>query len=138
MGFLRQMRDMKDMVNAAPGMIEQAQTLGAQAQEMAAAQQAAAQQQAAAAMAAANIGGAPGVSTAKGQLDPIAGVSLEAYARVSKGLAAYNYDQSKAPLVAEQHGISAADWDTATAGWNARITADRSVGAAFNAAYQAI
>ncbi|MDQ8044994.1 MAG: hypothetical protein AAGC46_14680 [Solirubrobacteraceae bacterium] len=136
MGFLRQMKDMKDMVNAAPGMIEQAQTLGAQAQEMAAAQQAAAQQQTAAAVAAANLGGAPGAAGA-GQLAPIAGVSLEAYAKVSKGLAAYGYDQSKAPLVAEQHGISAADWDAAVAGWNARITADRSVGVAFNAAYQA-
>lgn len=136
MGLFKQMKDMKDMVNAAPGMIEHAQTLSAQAQEMGAAQQAAAQQQAAAAMAAANIGGAPAAAGA-GQLEPIAGVTLQQYAMVSKGLAAYGYDQSKAPLVASQHGISAESWDAATAGWSARITADRSVGQAFNAAYQA-
>ena len=41
--MLKRMKDMKDMVNVAPGMIEQAQQLGAQAQQMAAAQQAAAQ-----------------------------------------------------------------------------------------------
>ena len=52
MGFLKQFKDMKEMVVAAPGMIDQAQTLGAQAQQMAAAQQAAADQQLAAANAA--------------------------------------------------------------------------------------
>ena len=32
MGMLKRMKDMKDMVNAAPGMVEQAQQLGAQPQ----------------------------------------------------------------------------------------------------------
>lgn len=44
MGMLKRMKDMKDMANAAPGMVQQAQHLGAQAQ-MAAAHQAAAQAQ---------------------------------------------------------------------------------------------
>ena len=133
MGMFKQFKDLKKTVEAAPGMIEQAQALGAQAQQMAAAQQAAAQQQAAAAMAAtpAGVGAAAG-----GSLDPVAGVTLEQYATVSKGLAAYNYDQSKAVLVASQHGISASDWEAASAGWNARITADPSVASAFNAAYR--
>jgi hypothetical protein len=42
-GMIRRMKDMKDMVNAAPGMVAQAQQLGAQAQQMAAAQQSAMQ-----------------------------------------------------------------------------------------------
>ena len=45
MGIFKQMKDMKDMVNAAPGLVEQAQQMGAQAQQMAAAQRAAAQAQ---------------------------------------------------------------------------------------------
>jgi hypothetical protein len=45
MGMLRRMKDMKDMVNAAPGMIQQAQEMSAQAQQMAMAQQAAMQAQ---------------------------------------------------------------------------------------------
>lgn len=31
MGIFKQMKDMKDMVNAAPGLVEQARQLGAQA-----------------------------------------------------------------------------------------------------------
>jgi hypothetical protein len=136
MGLFKNIKDMNQMVKAAPGMIEQGQALGAQAQQMAAAQQAAAQQQAAQAAAVAAVAG---VSTSgPGQLDPIAGVSLQQYAAVSKGLAAYNYDQTKAPLVASQHGIDAASWETATAGWNGRITNDPSVASAFNTAYRTI
>ncbi len=166
MGFLKQMKDMKKTVEAAPGMIQQAQTLGAQAQQMAAAQQqaagqyggaagiqanpnlpggmdfngigAAAQQQAnVQAQQAAAGAAAVGVDTAGG-LEPIAGVTIEQFAVVAKGLAAYNYDQSKAPLVAEQHGISAEAYEVAAAGWNGRITADPAVAQAFNAAYRAI
>ena len=36
MGMLKRMKDMRDMVNAAPGMVTQPQQLGAQAQQMAA------------------------------------------------------------------------------------------------------
>ena len=38
MGMFKRMKDMKDMIEAAPGMVAQAQQLGAQAQEMAVAQ----------------------------------------------------------------------------------------------------
>ena len=37
MGMFKRMKDMKDMIEAAPGMVVQAQQLGAQAQQMAAA-----------------------------------------------------------------------------------------------------
>jgi hypothetical protein len=68
-------------------------------------------------------------------LEPIAGVSLEQYVDISKGLAAYGYDQSKAVAVAASKGVSAASWEAALAGWNDRIKANRAVGQRFNQLY---
>src|SRR6202021_3824088 len=84
MVFFKQMKDMKDMVNAAPGLVEQAQQMGAQAQQMAAAQQAAAQ-----ARMAQYGGGQPGAfgqqaAPAGPDFEPIDGVTLEQVAPVGK------------------------------------------------------
>jgi hypothetical protein len=135
MGFIKQMKDMKKVVHEAPDMIDQAQAMGKQAQEMQAAQQAAAQaqmeqmqQQQAAASPAAGAASGP-------DFEPIAGVSIEQYAEVSKGLADYNYDQSKAVEIAASKGIAPSDWEQATEGWNARITANPAVAQRFNALY---
>lgn len=68
-------------------------------------------------------------------LEPIAGVSLEQYVDISKGLAAYGYDQSKAVEVAASKGVSAASWEAAVAGWNDRIKANRAIGQRFNQLY---
>jgi hypothetical protein len=92
MGIFKQLKDMKDMVNAAPGLVEQAQQMGAQAQQMAAAQQAAAQ-----ARMAQFGGGQPGAfgqqaAPAGPDFEPIDGVTLEQFAAVGKAVAAYNYD----------------------------------------------
>jgi hypothetical protein len=132
MGFFKQMKDLKKTVEAAPGLIDQAQQLQANAQQQATAQQAAvqAQQQALAAQQAAG----PAVAEA-GDYEPIAGVSLELYAEVSKGLAAYNYDQSKAVEIAASKGVSPDNWQQAMDGWNARITANPAVAQRFNALY---
>lgn len=108
----------------------------AQYQQMAVQQQAAANTQATDALAAATEAGIE--SPAGGSLTPIAGVSLEQFATVSKGLAAHGYDQAKAPLVASQHGISGSDWELASIGWNSRITNDPSIAQAFNTAYRGI
>jgi hypothetical protein len=132
-GIFKRMKDMKDMVEAAPGMVQQARQLGGQAQEYAAAQQAAAQVQM-------NqmTQGLPGAmpNTGAGQ-EPIAGVSIELFAEISKGLAAYGYDQSKAVELAAARGVSADAWAEALDGWNARIAADPSVAQRFNALYRA-
>jgi hypothetical protein len=137
MGLFKQMKDMKKTVEAAPGLIKQAQEMGAQAQQMQAAQQAAAveaQQQALAAQQAAPAPG--GTAVAEGpDYEPIAGVSLDQFAEVSKGLAAYNYDQSKAVEIAASKGISPDSWQQAMDGWNARITANPAVAQKFNALY---
>jgi hypothetical protein len=68
-------------------------------------------------------------------LEPIAGVSLEQYVEISKGLSAYGYDQSKAVEVAASKGVSAASWEAAVAGWNDRIKANRAIGQRFNQLY---
>ena len=134
MGMFKQMKDMKDMMHDAPDRIASAQAMGAQAQELAALQQQqamAAQQQMYAAQPQAT---APTAASADA-LESIAGVSLQQYADISRGLQAYNYDQSKAVEVAAQHGVSAENWAAAVEGWNARMQADRSVGQEFNRLY---
>ncbi len=125
MGIFKQMKDLKQTVAAAPEMIEQAQQLSANAQQMAAQQQAAAQQAASAQQAAA-VGP---------DFEPIAGVSLELYADISKGLAAVNYDQTQAPAIAATKGVSAENWQAAVDGWNARMTSNPAVAKQFNALY---
>ena len=127
MGFLKQMKDMKATVAAAPEMIIQAQQLGANAQQMAAQNQAAfAASQTAAA--------APGVATGP-DFEPVAGVSIELYATISKGLAAVDYDQARAPEIALTHGVTGPDWAVAVEGWNARMQTNPAVGQRFNALY---
>jgi hypothetical protein len=123
MGLFKQMKDMKETVAAAPGMIEEAQKMAANAQAMAAQQQAAA----AAYMAQQQAAGP--------DFEPVAGVSLELYAEISKGLAAYNYDPNMAPTLAGEKGIAADSWQTAADTWNARMKANQAVAQRFNALY---
>jgi hypothetical protein len=131
MGFIKQMKDMKSMVHDAPDQIAMAQEMGANAKAMAATQQA----QAAAQMAAVTNATAPEATGA--DLAPIANVSLELYAQISKSLAAANYDQSQAPSLAADRGISGDDWAAAVAGWNARMQSNPAVGKAFSSLYAA-
>lgn len=70
-----------------------------------------------------------------GDFAPIAGVSLALYAEISKGLAAYGYDQSRAVDVAQSKGVSADAWAAAMEGWNARIRSNRAVAQQFNRLY---
>jgi hypothetical protein len=130
MGLFKQMKDMKKTVEAAPGMIEQAQQLGAQAQEMQAAQQSAAQQAVAQQQAAAQQAAAAGGP----DLEPIAGVSIELYAEISRESAAHPGDLAKAAEVAASKGIGGDAWQQAMDGWNARMT-NPAVAQRFNQLY---
>ncbi len=128
MGMFKRMKDMKDMVEASPDMVRQSRQLGAQAQEYATAQQAA--------MGAQTVPSAPPAAAAgTADFDPIDGVSIELYAEISKGLAAYNYDITKGPEVAATKGVTAESWNAAMTGWNDRIKANRAVAQRFNALY---
>ena len=74
-------------------------------------------------------------TTSQRNLEPIAGVDLELYAKVARGIAPYGYDQSKLPQVARAFGVSPEDWARAREGWLARIHEDRAVAAQFNELY---
>jgi hypothetical protein len=131
-GIFKQVKDLKASVAAAPDMIDQADQLAEQSRQMTATQQAGAQQAAAQVQQAA-------ASPAEGpDFEPIAGVSLELYAEISKGLAAYNFDHSKAADVAASKGVTEADWTAAIDGWNTRMRSNPSVGQRFNALYTAV
>jgi hypothetical protein len=129
MGIFKQMKDMK--ATAAPDLIDQASQLSEQSRQLATNRQAAAQPTTAQAQPAAP---APVVGP---DFEPIAGVSLELYVEISKGLAVYNYDQSRAADVAASKGVAPSDWTVAVDGWNARMRANSSVGQRFNALYTA-
>jgi hypothetical protein len=134
MGMLKRMKDMRDMVEAAPGMMAQGQQLAAQAQQMAAAQQAAAQAQMAQYQAQPGFG-QQGAAATGADFEPVAGVTLEQYAAVSKGVAAYNYDGSRLPEIAQQHGIDPVSWEAAAQGWNGRMS-NPAVAQRFNQLYR--
>lgn len=147
MGMLKRMKDLKDVVNAAPGMVAQSQQLAAHAQQMALAQQAAAQAQLARAQQPGQFGQFGGLPSARPaaafdqgpagpDFDPIAGVSLAEFAAMSKGVAACNYDAAQLPAIAESRGIPAVVWAEAAGGWNARIQATAAVAQRFNQLYR--
>lgn len=123
MGIFKPLGDMGKLVSAAPGLIDQANQLQAQA--------AAYQQQAFAAATAA-------AEPQPGNLEPIAGVDLLQYARISKGIAAYGYDAAKLPFVAASFGVPADAWASAETGWAARIQSDRGVGRRFSELYAGV
>lgn len=123
-------RDMKDMAAAAPGLMDQARQMQANAADI----QAGSAHQTAPAPSIA--GRAPASSLQIGpDFEPIAGVSLELYAEISKGLAAFGYDQSKAVDIAASKGVDSHAWQVALDGWNARITGNREVAQHFNRLY---
>src|SRR5271156_1359003 len=107
MGIFKQMKDMKDMVNAAPGLVEQAQQAAAQARmaQYGGAQPGAFGQQAG--------GFGQQAAPAGPDFEPIDGVSLEQFAAVGKAVAAYNYDGTKLPQIAASRGIPADAWESA-------------------------
>ncbi|MEO6122661.1 MAG: GrpB family protein [Ilumatobacteraceae bacterium] len=68
-------------------------------------------------------------------LEPIAGVDLAMFARISAGLAQYGYDQTQAVGLAAAQGIDSTSWQTALDGWNQRIAAHPVVAQRFTAFY---
>ena len=125
MNILKGFKDMADMVIAAPDLIQSANDMAAEAKQM--------QANAVVAPTA-----AAAVQLPAGVIEPIAGVDLELYVKISKGIAGYGYDAAMLPTVASSFGISPADWTTASAGWAQRIQANPAVGARFNQLYTAV
>ena len=132
MGFLKKsMKDMKTMVGAAPGMIEQANQMAAQAQQMQAAQAAQAAQ------AQAMMSGTT-IPPGDPRLEPIAGVTLDLYAAISKAAALQGADESGLVGLALARGVTSPEaWNEAYTGWNARMQGDMQLATQFGHLYQA-
>ena len=128
MGLFKSLKDMKTMVEAAPGLIDSAQQL----QQNAAAHQLdtpAGAQRYVNSVNAAQFG-----EPSSDALAPIAGVDLATYVRIVKGIAP-SYDTAQLPAVAAMNGVSGSDWELAQRGWGERIQADRALGSHFNKLY---
>ena len=121
--MFRQIKEMKTMLEGAPDLVEQTQILGAQAQRLAMAQ-------------AARQAQVEWTYAQAGEDEPIAGVSLEQYAAISKHAASSGHDPEKMAELAEVQGISPLDWQAAVSGWNARLRADAAVARRFNLRYR--
>lgn len=67
--------------------------------------------------------------------EPVAGVSIEAYAAVHREVAAAGYDHTRAPALAAARGIDAADWEAAVVGWQERMRQNLAVGQRFSALF---
>jgi phosphoserine phosphatase len=126
MGFLKQMKDMKNTLHEAPGMIAQAQELGAQAQAYAQAQQAMA-----------GGLGAPGAATVTAaDLEPISGISLERYAQLAKAVGTRKLQGPELDAFLAGNGHSAAAWQAAYDGWNARMRNNMGLSTQYGTLYQ--
>ena len=68
--------------------------------------------------------------------EPIAGVGLEQFAAVSRGIAAVGNDQSKLFHVTAATGISVRRWEAACRGWQDRIQGNHAVARRFNQFYR--
>jgi hypothetical protein len=129
MGFLKAIKDMKNTVAETPGLIEQAQQMQQQAQQMQAAQMAAAQ------AAAAQVPGSAGAVDPQ-LLEPISGVTLEDYARLSKAIGERKLDQAGIDSFVELQGITPDAWKAAYEGWNARFKGNMALAVHYGTLYQ--
>jgi hypothetical protein len=120
MAIFKQMKDMKTVVNAAPGMVAEAQQMQANAQQMQAAQGAAMPGM---------VGGVPApIAPDDPILVPIAGIDLQRYAQLSKAVGVHglkNQEQIDDYMTRAGHTPDA--WQQAYDGWNARFKANMSL-----------
>jgi hypothetical protein len=130
MGVFKQIKDMKDVVAQTPGMVEQAQKMAQQAQQLQAAQMAAAQTQMG------QMAGAPAGGVDPALLEPIAGISLERYAQLAKSIGERKLDQAGVESFVKLQGHSPEDWQKAYDGWNARFKNNMALSVQFGSLYQ--
>jgi hypothetical protein len=129
MGLFKQMKQMKDSVSEAPDLVRSAM-------EMQEAMQAASPPPGSAS-AAAPTGSDVGTSAI--DHETISNVSLARYAEICRvGTERGVTDVAGVAAVAAEHGISAADWDAAMNGWNARFASDTAAAMRFNALWRGI
>ncbi|NQV05132.1 hypothetical protein HQ535_01160 [bacterium] len=124
MGAFKKIKDMKKVVSQTPELIEQAQKLQEQAQGMQAAQLAAGEP----------AGAAKAIDPQL--LGPIAGVTIEKYAGLSKAIGERKLDQAGIDSFVQLHGLTPEAWQTAYEGWNERFQGNMALSVHFGALYQ--
>lgn len=127
MGLFKQMKQAKDMVAAAPDLIENAQAMQQAQIDAARANEAAA---GAAAAQAAATGGA--------DFEPVAGVSIETYAAISRTMNEREAGQDAAVVIAAEHGVDASSWQAAMTEWNERMQRNPAVGTRFGQLWRGV
>jgi hypothetical protein len=132
-GLFKQMKDMKTMVEAAPGLVSQAQQLGAQAQAM----------QAANVQAMGQMGMPGGMPAAIDPSDPILapieGIDLPRYAQLSKAIGHYQLrTQEQIDDYLRSGGHTPAAWQAAYEGWNARFKTNMSLSTLYAQHFNAV
>jgi len=73
----------------------------------------------------------------RASMQPIAGVTLELYARIMRSIAMTNHDLSMLTPMAALHGVDHDSWSEARLGWNSRIATDDAVNSLFCECYHA-
>jgi hypothetical protein len=127
MGLFKQTKQMKDAVAEAPDLVRSSM-------EMQAAMQATPPPGPASAGAAVGGQGATALDE-----ETISNVSLARYAAICRvGTERGITDLAGVAGVAAEHGVSAADWDTAMNGWNARFATDTAAAMRFNALWRGV
>lgn len=127
MGMFKRMKDMKDVVAAAPDMIDQSMQM---------------QQQAAQLQAQMGMGGALGgmqqgaAAVNPAMLEPIDGISLERYAQLSKSIGTRQLtSEAQVHEFLVTQGHTPEQWQSAWAGWNKRMEQDMSLAGHFSAMF---
>ncbi|MBO4208121.1 hypothetical protein [Micromonospora echinofusca] len=140
MGLFKQLKDMKNVVGAAPAMIAEARALQQQAYQTQAAAghyaAPAAGQYGHPAMAGVGVPQPADIPPGDLRLAPIEGVSLELYAQVSKAAATHRLDEAGMARYAATLGADPVTWPAAIDGWNARMRGDMQLATQFGRLYQ--
>lgn len=76
------------------------------------------------------------VDRQKNELEPIAGISLASFVDVSRELARYQFDATRAVDVAAERGIERDAWATAVTGWIERLRTSPQVAEEFDRIYR--
>jgi len=120
----KKFKDMKKMVSETPGLVEQAQKMQEQAQELQATQAAVGQP----------AGGAGAIDPQL--LEPIAGVTIEKYAELAKAVGDRKLDQAGIESFVQLHGLTPETWQAAYDGWNERFKGNMPLAVHFGNLYQ--
>ena len=124
MAAFRKFKDAKKAVSEAPGLIEQATKMQEQAQGMQDAQAVAAQS------------ASPAGALDPQLLEPIAGVTIEKYAEISKAIGEQKLDQAGTERLVRSRGMTPESWQAAYEGWNERFKGNMALSVHFGNLYQ--